>query len=62
MKHSFESAEGERAVAQLRTGYARLNEYLHKVNVKESNKFQCGAVESVSHYLLFCPLFEKEKS
>ena len=61
MKHSFESAGGERAVAQLRTGYARLNEYLHKVNVKESNKCQCGAVESVSHYLLFCPLFEKER-
>ena len=35
---AFESAGGERVVAQLRTGYARLNEYLHKVNVKESNK------------------------
>ena len=61
LKHSFESAGGERAVVQLRTGYARLNEYLHKVNVKESNKCQCGAVESVRHYLLCCPLFEKER-
>ena len=34
---------------------------MHKVNVKESNKCQCGAVESVSQYLLFCPLFEKER-
>ena len=62
MKHSFESAGGERAVAQMRTGYTRLNEYLHNVNVKESNKCQCEAVESVSQYLLFCPLFEKERS
>lgn len=61
VKYSFESAGGERAVAQLRTGYARLNEYMHKVNVKESNKCKCGAVESVSHYLLFCPLFERER-
>ena len=45
VKHSFESAGGERAVAQLRTGY----------------KCQCGAVESVSHYLLCCPLFETER-
>ena len=57
-KHVFDSANGERAVAQLRTGYARLNEYLWKVNVVDCNKCQCGEIESVSHYLLFCPLYE----
>ena len=61
MKHSFESAGGERAVAQLRTGYVRLNEYLCRVNVIESNTCQCGEIETVTHYLLLCPLFEEER-
>ena len=50
-----------RKTRKLSTGYARLNGYLHKVNVKESNKCQCGAIESVRHYLLYCPLFRKKK-
>ena len=61
IKHVFDSASGERVVAQLRTGYAKLNEYLHKVSVVDCNKCQCGEIESVSHYLLFCPLYEKER-
>ena len=61
MKHSFESAGGERAVAQLRTGYVRLNEYLCRVNVIESNTCQCGEIETVAHYLLHCPLYEGER-
>ena len=61
IKHIFDSASGERVVAQLRTGYARLNEYLHTVSVVDCNKCQCGEIESVSHYLLFCPLYEKER-
>ena len=45
--HKFESTKGEITVIQLRTGYARLNEYrlneyLHKINIVESNKCQCG--------------------
>ena len=61
IKHVFDSASGERVVAQLRTGYAKLNEYLHTVSVVDCNKCQCGEIESVSHYLLFCPLYEKER-
>ena len=61
MKHTFDSVGGERAVAQLRTGYTRINEYLHKVNVVESDKCQCGAIETVSHYLLACPLYDEER-
>ena len=30
MKYTFDSVGGERAVAQLRTGYTRLNEYLRR--------------------------------
>ena len=36
--HKFESTKGEITVIQLRTGYARLNEYLHKINIVDSNK------------------------
>ena len=61
MKHSFESAGAERAVAQLRTGYVRLNEYLCRVKSIESNTCQCGEIETVTHYLLHCPLFEEER-
>ena len=49
VKHAFESARGERVVAQLRTGYARLNYYLYKVNVIESNACQCGGIKTVKH-------------
>ena len=61
LNHVFDSPSGKRAVAQLRTGYARLNEYLHKINVVDSSECQCGEVESVSHYLLICPLYENER-
>ena len=61
IKHVFESAGGERAVAQLRTGFIRLNEYLHKIGAVDSNKCQCGEIESISHYLLDCQLFENER-
>ena len=38
-----------------------LNEYLCRVNVIESNTCQCGEIETVTHYLLHCPLFEEER-
>ena len=59
--HKFESTKGEITVIQLRTGYARLNEYLHKINIVDSNKCQCGQIESISHYLLECSLYENER-
>ncbi|MEW8548387.1 MAG: reverse transcriptase domain-containing protein [Candidatus Thiodiazotropha sp.] len=61
IKHSFQSAVGERIIAQLRTGYARLNEYLYKTGITDSNECMCGAIESVSHYLIDCPLYENER-
>ena len=48
-------------MAQLRTGFIRLNEYLHKIGAVDSNKCQCGEIESISHYLLDCQLFENER-
>jgi hypothetical protein len=43
------------ALAQLRTGASRLDEYLVKIKATESNKCECGAErESVKHYLFTC--------
>ena len=59
--HKYKSTKGEISIIQLRTGYVRLNEYLQKTNVVESNKCQCRHIESISHYLLECPLYENQR-
>ncbi|KYK58873.1 reverse transcriptase [Drechmeria coniospora] len=42
-------------LAQLRTGMTRLNSYLHKIGVVESDACGCGqAAESVEHFLFRC--------
>ena len=51
VKHTYESAFGERIVSQLRTGYVRLNEYLHKCNLKDNDQCQCGSKESMSLFV-----------
>jgi hypothetical protein len=44
-----------KALAQLRTGASRLNEYLVKIKATESSECGCGAGrESVKHYLFTC--------
>ena len=61
IKHKFDKRKGESVVAQLRTGYARLNEYLNKSNIAESDMCQCGEIESVKHYLIECEMYENER-
>ena len=61
VKHTCESAFGERIISQLRTGYVRLNEYLHKCNLKDTDQCQCGSKESISHFLLDCPNYETKR-
>ena len=41
-------------IAQLRIGYAKLNDYLNKIGVSETSKCSCGEVETTEHYLLQC--------
>ncbi|KAJ5100882.1 hypothetical protein N7456_006934 [Penicillium angulare] len=42
-------------LAQLRTGMARLNEYLHQINVVETDQCDCGqARETVEHFRFRC--------
>jgi hypothetical protein len=42
-------------LAQLRTGMARLNVYLHRINVAQTDQCACGqARETVEHFLFQC--------
>jgi ribonuclease HI len=44
-----------RVLAQLRTGMARLNRYLHLISVAPSDQYPCGnARETVEHFLFRC--------
>jgi ribonuclease HI len=46
-------------LAQLRTGMARLNRYLHQIGAAESDQCACGqARETVEHFLFRCTMWE----
>jgi len=51
-------------LARLRTGHCSLNQYLHRFGIEESPLCSCGngAEETVEHFLIHCPLFDKERS
>ena len=61
-KHKFDTRKGESVITQMRTGYAKLNEYLNKSNITESNMCQCGEIESVKHYLIECENYENKEN
>lgn len=61
IQHVYKSPLSECAISQLRTGYARLGEYQHKIGNKDSNLCQCGGVETVGHYLFQCPTYHMER-
>jgi hypothetical protein len=49
-------------LAQLRTGMARLNEYLHRIGASESGQCVCGqASESVKHFLFRCTQWDRQR-
>ena len=58
---TFETTSGKRIISQLRTGYAALNEYLHKVSIKDHDSCECGEIESVGHFLLHCQKYETDR-
>ena len=41
-------------IAQLRIGYAKLNDYLYKIGVSDTKNCSCGEIETIEHYLLEC--------
>ena len=50
-------------LAQLRTGMARLNGYLHQIGAAESDQCECGqARETVKHFLFRCTRWEEHRT
>lgn len=54
-----ENIKMQRVISQLRTGYCFLNEYLHRVGIKDSPQCECGDPESVSHFIEVCEKYEE---
>jgi hypothetical protein len=49
-------------IAQLRTGMARLNSYLHRIGAAESDICDCGqAAETIEHFLFRCKKWEMQR-
>ena len=50
-------------LSRLRTGHCSLNQYLHRFHHEESPECSCGsgASETVEHFLLHCPKYDKER-
>jgi len=51
-------------LSRLRTGHCSLNQYLHRFHHEESPECPCssGAIETVEHFLIHCPKYDKERS
>ena len=50
-------------IAQLRTGMARLNGYLHRIGAVESDQCECGqARETVKHFLFRCMRWDSHRT
>ena len=50
---SFTSTEAS-ILAKLHTGATQLNEYLFRISRTESDKWKCGANETITHFLFTC--------
>jgi hypothetical protein len=58
---SFKHIEAE-ILAQLRTGMATLDEYLHRIGASELDQCECGqASESVKHFLFRCTQWDQQR-
>lgn len=49
-------------LAQLRTSKTFLNEYLHKIKAAKTAACECGAVESIAHFLFSCRRWQRQRT
>jgi ribonuclease HI len=51
-------------LSRLRTGHCFLNQYLHRFHHEDSPECTCGsgAPETVEHFLIHCPKYDKERA
>ena len=59
----YDALDQEQAatLTQMRTGYCRLNQYLHRINAAENDKCRCGETETVHHFILHCPRWTRDR-
>ena len=57
----FPDKKSYNLIAQLRIGYARLNDYLFKIGVSQTRNCNCGEIETIEHYLLNCENYFNER-
>ena len=48
-------------IYRLRIGHAGLSEHLFKTGQSDSNLCNCGKVETIEHYLLYCQLHDNQR-
>lgn len=48
-------------LAHLRTNISRLNTYLQKIKITETDKCECGGVETIPHFLFLCPRWRDQR-
>jgi hypothetical protein len=58
---TFQTKKISTVIYNLRSGYAKLNDYRHKLNITESANCQCGERETVEHYILHCDQYEEAR-
>ena len=51
----------ETAICRLRLGHVGLNKHLHRVKASPTDLCNCGQIESVEHFIMFCPLWKSER-
>jgi hypothetical protein len=58
---NFQAKKISTVIYNLRSGYAKLNDYCHKLSITESENCQCGERETVEHYILHCDQYEEAR-
>jgi hypothetical protein len=58
---TFPNKQISTVIYNLRSGYAKLNDYCHKLNITESANCQCGERETVEHYIVHCDQYEEAR-
>lgn len=48
-------------LVQLRTNISRLNTYLSKIDIADTDRCECGITETVPHFLFACPRWRDER-
>ncbi|XP_060593901.1 uncharacterized protein LOC132748336 [Ruditapes philippinarum] len=59
-KINFHGLSNQRQLLQLQSGYC-LNDYLNKIGAKNTSLCNCGEVETVTHFIEDCTLYETSR-